>query len=300
MFQNSEVPVRGRCWPSRCSTCAVPASSRPPTSTASPSTPAPPTEGYLVHADIRTLAARTSRMSISRPPLQQLPKDDELVRRAFVAREGRKLIPVDYDQIEIAAHGALLQGPRTDRGVPRGRRHRPRLLHPDGPRHLRRALVPQGRQAARAGQVHDLRQAVRRGHPDHGRDRRCATGADGAGGPRDRRPLPRHQAVHQGRRAPGHPAPARGGPGLRDHALRPPAPVRRRQDLRAGQLPAPGPRRRDLQAWAGGARPGRVGGLHGAAGARRDPAGRARRPGRGGDDRGAQGDVATWPTTRCR
>jgi len=58
-------------------------------------------DGYLVHADIRTLAARTSRMSISRPPLQQLPKGDALVRSAFVAREGNQLLSVDYSQIEM-------------------------------------------------------------------------------------------------------------------------------------------------------------------------------------------------------
>lgn len=58
-------------------------------------------DGDLVHADIRTLAARTSRMSISRPPLQQLPKNDAMVRTAFVPREGRVLVPVDYEQIEM-------------------------------------------------------------------------------------------------------------------------------------------------------------------------------------------------------
>jgi DNA polymerase-1 len=58
-------------------------------------------DGYTVHADIRTLAARTSRMSISKPPLQQIPKRDALVRASFIAREGHKLIPVDYDQVEM-------------------------------------------------------------------------------------------------------------------------------------------------------------------------------------------------------
>jgi DNA polymerase-1 len=58
-------------------------------------------DGFTVHADIRTLAARTSRMSISKPPLQQIPKRDALVRAAFIAREGRVLIPVDYSQIEM-------------------------------------------------------------------------------------------------------------------------------------------------------------------------------------------------------
>lgn len=54
-----------------------------------------------VHANIRTLGARTGRMSISDPPLQQLPKTSALVRRAFIAREGCKLISTDYSQIEM-------------------------------------------------------------------------------------------------------------------------------------------------------------------------------------------------------
>jgi DNA polymerase-1 len=58
-------------------------------------------DGYIVRSQIRTLAARTSRMSISKPPLQQIPKRDALVRDAFIAREGRKLVPVDFDQIEM-------------------------------------------------------------------------------------------------------------------------------------------------------------------------------------------------------
>jgi DNA polymerase-1 len=58
-------------------------------------------DGWMVHADIRTLAARTSRMSISKPPLQQMPKKDALVRAAFIARQGHKLIPVDFDQVEM-------------------------------------------------------------------------------------------------------------------------------------------------------------------------------------------------------
>jgi DNA polymerase-1 len=57
--------------------------------------------GYYVHANIRTLGARTSRMSISDPPLQQLPKSSPLVRRAFIPRHGRKIISTDYSQIEM-------------------------------------------------------------------------------------------------------------------------------------------------------------------------------------------------------
>jgi DNA polymerase-1 len=72
-------------------------------------------DGWTVHADIRTLAARTSRMSISKPPLQQIPKRDALVRAAFIAREGRKLIPVDFDQIEMRLMAHFSKDPDLQR-----------------------------------------------------------------------------------------------------------------------------------------------------------------------------------------
>lgn len=58
-------------------------------------------DGDIIHASIRTLAARTSRMSISQPALQQVPKQDALVRNAFIPREGNVLISADYAQIEM-------------------------------------------------------------------------------------------------------------------------------------------------------------------------------------------------------
>jgi DNA polymerase-1 len=55
----------------------------------------------FVHADIRTLGARTGRMSVSQPALQQLPKSGSLVRNAFIPREGNVLVTTDYSQIEM-------------------------------------------------------------------------------------------------------------------------------------------------------------------------------------------------------
>jgi DNA polymerase-1 len=59
-----------------------------------------------VRATINTLAARTSRQSVSDPPLQQLPTDDKVARGAFVPDEGNVLISVDLAQIEarLGAH----------------------------------------------------------------------------------------------------------------------------------------------------------------------------------------------------
>lgn len=56
-------------------------------------------EGFL-HPDVNILGARTGRMSISRPALQQIPRD-ALLRNAFIPRDGNALVSVDYDQIEM-------------------------------------------------------------------------------------------------------------------------------------------------------------------------------------------------------
>lgn len=63
-------------------------------------------EGRL-HASIGALQARTARMSVSRPPLQQLPSSDWKIRRAIVADPGQLMISSDYDQIELRVLAAL-------------------------------------------------------------------------------------------------------------------------------------------------------------------------------------------------
>ena len=54
----------------------------------------------VLHASINTLAARTSRMSMSDPNLQNLPRDDKMIRGSVVPREGNVLITCDLDQVE--------------------------------------------------------------------------------------------------------------------------------------------------------------------------------------------------------
>ena len=46
-------------------------------------------------------------MSISNPPLQQLPSSDSTIRSAFVADPGNVLIAADYSQIEMRVLAAL-------------------------------------------------------------------------------------------------------------------------------------------------------------------------------------------------
>lgn len=54
-----------------------------------------------IHPSINGLQARTARMSVSRPPLQQLPSSDWMIRRALIADPGMTLIALDYSQVEM-------------------------------------------------------------------------------------------------------------------------------------------------------------------------------------------------------
>lgn len=56
-----------------------------------------------LHPNIRGLAARTGRMSISNPPLQQLPSGEWKIRRALVADPGDVFVSVDYTAQEMSA-----------------------------------------------------------------------------------------------------------------------------------------------------------------------------------------------------
>jgi DNA polymerase I len=61
--------------------------------------------GGFLHPSINQLAARTSRMSVTNPALQTLHKTKR-VRRAFIPREGNKMVLVDYSnqEVRIAGH----------------------------------------------------------------------------------------------------------------------------------------------------------------------------------------------------
>jgi DNA polymerase-1 len=66
----------------------------------------------LVHPSVKTLGARTSRMSITDPALQTLPKGDETVRRAFLPRDSdHVLITSDLDQVEFRMFASMSEDP---------------------------------------------------------------------------------------------------------------------------------------------------------------------------------------------
>lgn len=60
-----------------------------------------------LHPWVNSLQARTARMSVSRPPLQQLPSSDAMIRRCVVPDDGYAMIAADYSQIEMRVLAAL-------------------------------------------------------------------------------------------------------------------------------------------------------------------------------------------------
>ncbi|SCL32888.1 DNA polymerase-1 [Micromonospora nigra] len=73
-----------------------------------------------LHPSIGALQARTARMSISRPPLQQLPSSDWRVRRAFVADPGQSIIAADYQAVEMRVLAALSDDETMKRAIAEG------------------------------------------------------------------------------------------------------------------------------------------------------------------------------------
>ena len=62
----------------------------------------------FVHPSVKTLGARTGRMSIQNPALQTLPKGDDTVRRAFLPKdEDHVIITSDLDQVEFRMFSTL-------------------------------------------------------------------------------------------------------------------------------------------------------------------------------------------------
>lgn len=64
-------------------------------------------EDHLIHPGINVLGARTSRMSMERPNLQNLPRKSstnpaaDAVRSCITAREGNVMMMCDFDQVEM-------------------------------------------------------------------------------------------------------------------------------------------------------------------------------------------------------
>jgi DNA polymerase-1 len=75
--------------------------------------------GGRVHPVIRTLGARTGRMSIADPPLQQLPRLGE-VRACLCSDPGHVLIGADYAAVEMRVAAALSGDPTMRRLIAEG------------------------------------------------------------------------------------------------------------------------------------------------------------------------------------
>jgi len=60
-----------------------------------------------IHANINTLAARTGRMSVTKPAVQTLPSSDWMIRRCLLADEGHVMGSTDFQAIEMRVLAAL-------------------------------------------------------------------------------------------------------------------------------------------------------------------------------------------------
>jgi DNA polymerase-1 len=65
----------------------------------------------LIHPEINTIEARTGRMSVSKPSMQNMPSGSSLIRNAFVATKGHKLVTCDFSQIEMRLTAHLSSDP---------------------------------------------------------------------------------------------------------------------------------------------------------------------------------------------
>lgn len=89
-------------------------------------------EGYLagflnargydgrVHPQINPLAAITGRMSITNPPLQQIPRDEVTLRGSFLPDDGHVLVSADYSQMEWRVAAAISGDPALTAAIMRG------------------------------------------------------------------------------------------------------------------------------------------------------------------------------------
>lgn len=67
----------------------------------------------FVHPSVKTLGARTGRMSITDPALQTLPSGDATVRRAFIPKEeGWSILSSDLDQVEFRLTANMSEDPQ--------------------------------------------------------------------------------------------------------------------------------------------------------------------------------------------
>ncbi|MFG2292013.1 DNA polymerase [Streptomyces sp. NPDC048603] len=78
-------------------------------------------EAGRIHPKINSIQARTARMSISGPPLQQLPSGDWTIRRALLPDPGHRIFSVDYSAVEMRVLAALADEGVMKRAIAEGR-----------------------------------------------------------------------------------------------------------------------------------------------------------------------------------
>lgn len=72
-----------------------------------------------LHPQIHSLGAQTGRMSISDPPLQQIPRTRD-VRGCLIAEPGHVLVAADYSQVEFRVAAALADEPAMKKAIADG------------------------------------------------------------------------------------------------------------------------------------------------------------------------------------
>lgn len=76
-----------------------------------------------LHMSIRSMQARTGRMSITGPPMQTLPSRDDgawMIRRAILAAQGQAIYAVDYNSQEARTFAHYSQDPGMIAAIERG------------------------------------------------------------------------------------------------------------------------------------------------------------------------------------
>ncbi len=73
-----------------------------------------------VHPMIQTLAARTGRMSITRPALQTLPSSEQMIRRALLAEPDHVMVSCDFDAVEMRVLAALANVKKMKEAIAEG------------------------------------------------------------------------------------------------------------------------------------------------------------------------------------
>ncbi|GAB2572618.1 hypothetical protein GCM10027168_01810 [Streptomyces capparidis] len=73
-----------------------------------------------VHPFVNSLAARTGRMSVTRPALQTLPSSDQMIRRCLLADEGHVMVSTDFQAVEMRVLAALADVKRMKEGFRSG------------------------------------------------------------------------------------------------------------------------------------------------------------------------------------